>query len=76
LTKDGKCSSLGSREDAAALAELIAGYKETFYEGESANAVRSQISMDGTLDNFARLGGALSFTNNLATSLGVESSQV
>jgi len=71
LTKYGKCSSIGSREDAAALAELRAAYKETSYEGESANAVRSQISMDGTLDNFARLGGALTFTNNLANSLGV-----
>ena len=61
--------------DSDALAELLAGYQDDVVtEGANANAVRSQISMDGTLADFSEAGGALEFTYNLASSLGIEAS--
>jgi hypothetical protein len=73
LGKDGKCTELSSDP---ALVALLAGYKETVVEGENANAIRSQVKMDGTLDDFSNAGGALQYTKDLASSLGIDESQV
>jgi hypothetical protein len=56
LVKNGTCLDLAIDED---LAELIENYVETTVEGENANAVRSHIRMEGTLDDYNNAGGTL-----------------
>lgn len=71
LVKNGTCLDLTIDED---LAQLIENYVETTVEGENANAVRSHIRMEGTLDDYNNAGGTLKYIESLADSLDIEQS--
>lgn len=73
LLKDGTCYAF---PDPEGIQSTFDGYVETTVEGENANAIRSFITMDGTLDQFSQLGGVLAFSENLSNSLGLDAKQV
>jgi hypothetical protein len=69
--KDGTCIDVTTDEF---LASLIASYVPTTVEGDDANAVRSHVRMDGTLDDYNNAGGTLKYIESLAASLEIDQS--
>jgi hypothetical protein len=56
MTKDGECLSMGVEESSANEKKV-----EPIFEGEGANAIRTDLRMQGNPQEFIEKGGAKSF---------------
>ena len=71
MTKDGDCLSLGT--DQGSIDEKKV---DPIYEGEGANAFKTELKMQGTPATFIEVGGSKNFKDKLSGSLEINPSQV
>ena len=71
MTKEGECLSLGIDEES-----IDQNKVDPIYEGEGANAFKSEIKMQGTPSKFIEVGGPKNFKEKLSGSLEIIPSQV
>lgn len=67
MNKEGECISLGIDES-----EIDETKVEPVFEGEGANAIRTDLKMQGNPQEFISKGGPKKFKENLASSLNMD----
>ena len=71
MTKEGDCLSLGEDEESIDETKV-----DPIYEGEGANAFKTDLKMQGTPATFIEVGGSKNFKEKLSGSLEINPSQV
>lgn len=71
MTKEGDCLSLGVDESSIDETKI-----DPIYEGEGANAFKTDLKMQGTPAVFIEIGGPKNFKDKLSGSLEINPSQV